>query len=302
MNEDTTPDRLPQEAISAAECAALEYTPINGFDDIVAEVKRGQTPRRRLRDLLAWFDAQRRGTYIVERIDDALKKAGIKTEPDFRTAWFHGEITFKAMPPPPAAADVGNQNEDDGTPVEPAPIEGPEYVVGMLDSANCKVTAVKPDEGIDKAITLMMMHDFSQLAVMTSGRHLKGTISWKSIGCRLSQNADLKFVRDAMDPAEAIAGTISLFEATRIIIEKEFVFVRASDQTIAGIVTASDLSKQFSALSEPFLILSRIETFIRRLIRDAFDTKTLRSAVDEKDERRKESLTSQGNRLNIIGG
>ena len=284
---------MPSEELAAAPAAPeAEDPPVNGFDEIKAEVEAGQTPRRRLRDLLAWFGAKKRGAYIVERIGDALQEAGIETEPDFRTAWFHGDVIFKKAAATPVADQDNDPDDDDVATEEVAWADGPEYVVGMLDSANCDVIVVGPQDEIEKAITLMMMHDFSQLAVMTNERDLKGAISWKSIGRRLSQNAGLKAVKDAIEPAVAIADTASLFDATRVIIEKEFVFVRAKDQKIAGIVTASDLSEQFHALSEPFLILSRIEAHIRRLIRSAFDTDTLRSVVDEKDTDRKANLTS----------
>src|SRR3546814_4636712 len=55
----------------------------------------------------------------------------------------------------------------------------------------------------------------------------------------------------------------SIFEAITDIVQHDFVLVRARDKTISGIVTAADLSLQFRTLTEPFLLLSEIETHVR---------------------------------------
>jgi hypothetical protein len=67
--------------------------------------------------------------------------------------------------------------------------------------------------------------------------------------------------------------------------------VRANDRTITGIVTATDLSEQFQGLSEPFLLLGRIENQIRRMIQNVFDVETLRAVCDDNDPDRKATLT-----------
>ena len=59
--------------------------------------------------------------------------------------------------------------------------------------------------------------------------------------------------------------------------------VRGRDNTVAGIITASDLSLQFLQLSEPFLLLSEIENQIRQAISKRFDTNDLASCRDPLD-------------------
>ena len=51
-----------------------------------------------------------------------------------------------------------------------------------------------------------------------------------------------------------------------MIVEHGYVLVRADDRRITGIVTASDLSLQFQALAEPFLLLREIELHVRQLL------------------------------------
>ena len=47
-----------------------------------------------VRELLRWFDAQRRGLHIVRQIRRALAKAKLKTKPDFEGAYLDGLIEF----------------------------------------------------------------------------------------------------------------------------------------------------------------------------------------------------------------
>ena len=51
--------------------------------------------------------------------------------------------------------------------------------------------------------------------------------------------------------------------------------VRGRDNTITGIVTASDLNDQFLQLAEPFLLVGEIESHIRRVIHGQFTREEL---------------------------
>src|SRR3546814_5927109 len=56
--------------------------------------------------------------------------------------------------------------------------------------------------------------------------------------------------------------------------------VCSSDLTISGIVTAADLSLQFRTLTEPFLLLSEIETHVRNIVGKKFTAKELGDVQD----------------------
>jgi CBS domain-containing protein len=164
-------------------------------------------------------------------------------------------------------------------------------LIRMLSAANRGVLAVKPQDSLDMAVTLMLANDYSQLPVMTGPRELKGVVSWKSIGGRLAQRTTLETVSDAMEPTVTVKETDSIFEATALIIANDFVFVVASpDNRIIGIVTATDLSEQFQMLSEPFLLIGQIENQIRNLMHDRFDLATLRAACNDNDPARRERV------------
>lgn len=276
---------------------AVEDALIAEFEEVKNDVAEGREPSRSVRELLRWFGARRRRAGVVERIEAELEAAGLRTDPHFTTTWIDAAIIFRkreaAAPVPEAAPAVAPEPGEDGAePPKPADVADTTHLVRMLEAANREVISVNPQDPIERAVTLMLAYDFSQLAVMTGPRDLKGAISWKSIGSRLSQRNELKQVSDAMEQAAEVSDADSLFEVTRTVIQREYVFVRASaDRRITGIVTATDLSEQFQGLSEPFLLLGRIENQIRRLIQDVFDVDTLRAACDDNDPERKAAVS-----------
>src|SRR5207245_2373638 len=68
---------------------------------------------------------------------------------------------------------------------------------------------------------------------------------------------------------------------------KDVVLIRDSENKISGLVTTSDISVQFGALAEPFLLLSEIENHIRRLIDGKFSLDDLKAARNPNDATRK---------------
>jgi CBS domain-containing protein len=159
----------------------------------------------------------------------------------------------------------------------------PTYRVSKLAPANRTPVSVRPDSTLTEAATLMMANNFSQLPVMTNERDVKGIVSWKSIGIRLSLGQNLVAVREAMEPHAEISVAASMFTAIPLIVEHGYVLVRGPDQRIVGIVTTSDLGLQFQQMTEPFLLLGEIENHIRRLISSHFD-KTELAAAKEPDD------------------
>lgn len=294
---------MQDEAI-VAEAPVLEEAPppetaavAAEFEEVKADVEAGREPSRSVRELLRWFGARRRRGGVVERIEAELEAAGLRTDPHFSTIWIDAPVIFRkreaqapAIETVPVVADQRGAETVEA--VEPADSADMTHLVRMLEAANREVISVNPQESIERAVTLMLAYDFSQLAVMTGPRDLKGAISWKSIGSRLSQRTPLTKVGDAMEQATEVSDADKLLDVTKTIIEKDYVFVRAAaDRKITGIVTATDLSEQFRGLSEPFLLLGRIESQIRRLIQKFFDVDALRAACDGNDPDRKATVT-----------
>lgn len=250
-----------------------------------------------VRNLLSWFwDSQRRGWFVVMTIRGALAELELETNPDFNAVYIDSLIEIKKIPPVSKknAAKIEEEKSDkqpeniaDKSIDETLNIDDPTYRLSRLEAANKNLIFVKPDSELCEAITLMMTYDFSQLPVMQHPRRdLKGVISWRSIGQKLSVGQSSTRVRDLMEPNfQLISSETSLFKALPVIIEHDYVLVRNKSNEICGIITASDLSLQFKQLTEPFLLVAEIENHIRQVL-IKLGKEDLEKGKDERDTER----------------
>ncbi len=233
-----------------------------------ADVSKGAAPtpcRLKIREFLDRYGYSRRGPWIVSHIRNKLEELDLRTSPDFEFGWFDSTISVELAP-------------GDGDVQSP---EDPTHRIGVLDAANSPPVTVGPDDPLSVATTVMQLRGFSQLPVMQGERTVKGVISWKSIGARASLDHDRGLVREWMDPAEEVSISTPLFEAISAIRKHGYVLVRGEDNSITGIVTASDVSQQFIQLASPFLLIGEIEGQLRRLIHGKFTVEELREAAPE---------------------
>ncbi len=234
-----------------------------------------------VRRLLLRFGFERRGSRNVEIIRSALESYGLETLPDFEFAYIDATVKVRqkqAVDPviiehdPPQLVPMPSLGKKGAT--------DPTYRIGKLASANTELTFVRPDDPVEKAVTLMMSNQFSQLPVMTGKRDVKGVISWKSLGSRLAMGASCDVVRECMEAHQEIIADTSLFEAIPAIVENQYVLIRDDENKICGMVTTSDLSLQFQQLGEPFLLIGEVENYVRRMIRGKFTGEELAAGKD----------------------
>jgi len=244
-----------------------------------------------VREFLSWFDAHRRGVSIVARIREVLEEQSIVTIPDFEEPWIDGLIAFHLVGVVGAAGKAAGASaaEADGAvdqSNEIVEIEGvwehreAGYRLSRFAAANKAVVSIGPETTLHEAVTVMMLNDFGQLPVMVGERDVKGVVTWAEIAARSVLGKLGKRVADCMIDPIILDDTASIFEAIQAVVAKDFVLVRDRHRRIAGIVTAADLSLQFRSLSEPFLLLSEIETHVRNIIGETFTIQELAAARD----------------------
>jgi CBS domain-containing protein len=229
--------------------------------EIAARVQKGQRPRASVRTPLRWFGSERRGFRKVRVIRRALKRAKVTTTPDFEGAFIDSQVAFVSTAgadkktegsDAPAVTMATTATVDSGTPTTTAPLTlDPTYRIGRLESANKNIIFVKPDEPVERAATLMLNHNFSQLPVMVNERDVKGIVTWRSIGRRFVLGKPCEAVRDVMESYQEISADASLFNAIEVIVQHDCVLVRNSEKKICGIVATHDLGSQFGSLGEP---------------------------------------------------
>jgi len=231
------------------------------FKEIVREIKETDrefevTPR----ELLWFFYFEKRTKGNRFWVNKFLNDNQLEVFPDYTTSWIDEKIILRHK----KRAKSRKNNE---------PIQR----IQLLDSANKPPITVSREAKLKEAMTLMMMHNFSQLPVLTGTRTVHGVITWETIGYGLTNNCGSELVKDFISNDITILDyETPLLDAISIIIKKEFVLVQKSDKSICGIVTLADISAQFLIVSEPFLLLEQIENHIRQILDGKFLVKELK--------------------------
>jgi CBS domain-containing protein len=247
---------------------------------------RGSAGPYSVRQLLGWFNSQRRGRVIVPIIHDVLTELKLRTDPNFEYAYIDGDLQFVPAEPSPSDAEPKTAAEQPLQTVVGAAVEDPTYRIGKLPSANSPPTWVNPNATVEEVVTVMLMNDYSQVPVMQGERNLKGAVTWQSIGKKLALGRACRTVQDCIEEAVVISSDTSLFAAIPTIVERGFVLVRDAQSLISGMVTTTDLSLQFRQLAEPFLLLGEIENHLRRLSNGKFSPLEVASVRDPSDTSR----------------
>ena len=206
------------------------------------------------RRFIGYFDCRKRTIGNMRRIDDFLLENRIESVPNYKDSYIDGLITLKHKP------RATSKTESD-----------PVQRISILPSANREPVTINKDARLKDAITVMMMHNYSQLPIMSGVRSVTGLITWESIGSALANGVLSEDVKDyAVPDFEIIPYDKPLLEAIKLILDKEVVLVQKRDKTFSGIVTLADVSTQFLVLTEPFLLLEQIESLVRLLLDSKF--------------------------------
>ena len=258
------------------------------------DLEAGKRRWAMVKTLLSWFGKKGRGKNVVETIHEVLKETGLFTHPQFTSGSVHDYIEFRSseeagdgpVEKPTDAHKGGDKTEsDDEGPAQsdgggdetdrrPSERARSKFCIGMLDAANRpnEVLTITRDKTVEEATTVMMTRRYSQLPVTQDMRRIDGMISWRSMGRVRASGEPCKFVRDCLDPVRILDQDAPFFEAVDTITEQEVVLVRGRDRKITGIVTTSDLSREYHQKAAPFLLLGEVEDRIRILIdRDLSD-------------------------------
>ncbi len=242
------------------------------LEDIATQMKEaidnGAAPGQEqlsVRELVRKFGYERRGDGINSHIRNVLENNKLIINRDFAVGWIDSSITIRLDSD---GSDTSKSN----------PTLDPTHRIGSLEAANKAPMSVKPDNALNVATTKMLLHDYSQLPVMSSEYSVQGIINWESIGSCLSLGRGCEYVRDCMNLPAVLSANEPLLEAISAIVEHGYVLVKGENNTITGIVTATDLSLQFMQLAGPFLFVGEIEGHLRHLIHGTFTLKEMQEA------------------------
>jgi restriction system protein len=139
---------------------------------------------------------------------------------------------------------------------------------GALLQSETAVQSVRPTDSIVLARTLMLRHNYSQLAVVDDDGIFHGAISWESIAQAQMAYSSASSVAQAKQAAPAAAYDDLILPRIDEISSQGFIFVRSKDgKTIAGIVTSADLTSRFGEVAKPFTMIEECERRLHRRVK-----------------------------------
>lgn len=247
--------------------------------EVAQQVGQGLPRSESVRTLLNWFDARRRGAWVIQSVEKALAAAGIRTEPDFTLTYLDTEVLFvpAARPRPEALSQVDPQPK-------PNDAADPILRLSLLRAASRAPVTVARDTTIREAVTAMVLHDYSQLPVM-NGATVVGLFSWKTYGESLALGRSCQYVRECLDPSPLVLSPeTALLDAVAQVAARDVALVYSRGR-LHGIITTSDVSLQFHTTAKPFLLLGSIENNLRAIV-SVFPLDVLREARDPGDSDR----------------
>jgi predicted transcriptional regulator len=223
------------------------------------------------RELFMFFDFEKRTEGNRRYVDEFLNDNQVEVIPGYMTTGMDEQIALRYKKTARSRTNID-----------------PIKKIRMLESANTPPITVTREAKLKEAITLMMMHDISQLPVVSGTRTVQGVISWETIGHGLNNGSDSELVIDFIQNDVTILDQETpLLDAISDILKKGFVLVQRADKTLCGIVTLTDLSTQFLIVSEPFLLLEQIEHHIRQILDGKFYITELKEYIQYGDIERK---------------
>ena len=237
-----------------------------------------------VRELLALWGVKGRGQRVVDRILADLDNHGLTSDPDFRKVSLDTVIVLTGpadeesnAPDVPAEGVTATLNQDS--------IElDVGLTLGNLPSASAGITAVKPTDTIEKAMTEMRLNDFSQLPVMTTTREVKGSVTWRSIAKALAHSTDAS-LDDALETAPVHPYDQDLVDVLGVLYDHDFIFVRDSKREISGIVTTADVVRLYGETATPFFLIGEIDHLLRGAVSDTWTIEQVAAACDPESDR-----------------
>ncbi|MFK0245583.1 CBS domain-containing protein [Amycolatopsis azurea] len=239
-----------------------------------------------VRDLLALWGVKDRGDQ-VSQIEADLANHGLVTSPSFRAVTLDTTVSLITPPDEEEEPPEAGRSEMDNLPVAEDDEGGDDLnvrlTVGNLSPLR-GVESVSPNSTLEEAITKMLLNDYSQLAVLSGPRNLRGAVTWRSIAQAMHQRPEAS-VADAIDPlVEVVPYDRDLFEVLPTLQQRDFVFVLNESKAIEGIVTTADVAQRYGELATPFFQLGELDQTLRWILGRSFDVESIRPYCNRKVE------------------
>ncbi|WP_239679105.1 CBS domain-containing protein [Natronosporangium hydrolyticum] len=250
-----------------------------------------------IRELLGEWGAGRRTSSAVAVIQRDLGENGLTTVPPFTEGWIGRSIRVVKT-----GAEADDSTDETATEklieaeeeqdIASAEDQGDDGLVhekpftlrfGNLLQSETAVESVLPTDSIVLARTLMLKHNYSQLAVTDEDGVFHGAISWESVAQAQMAHQSVTTVAQAQHTASVAAYDDLVLPRIDEISSHGFVFVRSKDgRTVAGIITSADLTNRFGEIAKPFTMIEECERRLHRRVKAKIPSEVIAAATQNR--------------------
>lgn len=241
-----------------------------------------------VRDLIGMWGSKGRGSQVpIIRRD--LARMGLTTHPPLEYGALDSLVvvlrTSEVSSAETHLAERPTAPDERRNPRKP-PTEEPGILhVGQIPSALGGLSSVNRTTTVRRAQTMMIRHDYSQLAVVDDRESLIGVVSWESIALSSLQGS-VALVSQCMRKPITVAQDADVLASIGVIVDAGYVIVVDPQGAPTGIVTTADLANQFDRLARPFLTVAECERELRNLLDRHFSPTELdRATMFKKPEK-----------------
>ena len=139
------------------------------------------------------------------------------------------------------------------------------FSIEQIPTSNKKPVFAETGTRLLKAISIMQENDFSQLPILSDNGSVEGAITWDSIYKCINLDSTDSVVNKFIVETPSISKKESVFDAIPFIKMNGFIFVEYNN-SLCGIITASDLCLFFKELSSSFGHICKKKNVIKRKV------------------------------------
>ena len=138
----------------------------------------------------------------------------------------------------------------------------------FLNNTSGQILTCSINDTIEKAKTLMVINDFSQIPIVNEEKKVIGAVSWKSIGKNEIVGNKTNLISEYMEEPAIVKETSDFLKYIKLVAKKDYILVINAKEELVGIITTYDMTIKFKDFLVPFLKLGIIEDCLRQLIKD----------------------------------
>lgn len=261
--------------------APSEPTEKSGFEETkkYLDFLRAEVRPLEIRRLIGYWGFKGRGKNCISIINSDLAKMGLRTEPPFDSGSLDSIVALHKLSEEAAAS--AEQPDDHLLTVSRIPSASFALPRQGVDD-ELPAGIIYQETAISDAVTIMLKHDYSQLPVIESKarREVIGVFTWQSYAQTVLRGENPTVVGSALVSNSTVDLHSDLFASVEPIARDGYLLVTYRG-ALSGIVTASDLTREFEELALPFLAVGQCEQELKRVAKGKFGNIKSAKAIEE---------------------